>query len=72
MNKLSNREKEIMEHVAIGKPTKEIAKDLFLSSSTVRNHLANVFNKISVNNRVQATLWYLKNKEGENNNAINN
>jgi DNA-binding NarL/FixJ family response regulator len=52
---LTNREKEVMVHLAKGKTNKEISKDLLLSPSTIRNHISNIFTKLKISNRSQAT-----------------
>ena len=52
---LTNREKEILVHLAQGKTNKEISKELTLSTSTVRNHISNIFLKLNIANRSQAT-----------------
>lgn len=53
---LSNRETEILRHLAQGKLYKVIAADIGLSSSTVRSHLHNIYAKLSVADRAQAVL----------------
>lgn len=52
---LTEREKEILSHLACGKTNKEISTVLSLSPSTVRNHISNIFNKLKISNRSQAT-----------------
>lgn len=52
---ITNREKEVLSHLANGMTNKEISKLLFLSPSTVRNHISNIFLKLKVSNRTQAT-----------------
>ena len=52
---LTCREKEILSHLAWGKTNKEISNVLSLSPSTVRNHISNIFNKLKISNRSQAT-----------------
>lgn len=52
---ITNREKEILTHLAHGQTNKEISKDLMLSPSTVRNHISNIFTKLKISNRSQAT-----------------
>lgn len=51
---LTKREQEILELVATGKSSKEVAEELFCSKRTVDFHLANIYGKLQVTNRVQA------------------
>src|SRR5687768_1559352 len=51
---LSNREKEILELLAKGLLYKEIAAQLFISQETVRKHVYHIYEKLYVNNRVEA------------------
>lgn len=51
---LTDRESEILELVAEGQPNPVIASRLGISDKTVRNHVANVFNKLQVADRAQA------------------
>lgn len=53
-NPLTEREREVMELVAVGKNTKDIAKELFLSSGTVRNYISVILDKLGVSNRIEA------------------
>lgn len=50
--KLTPREKELMELIYSGMSNKEIAETLFLSESTVKTHIYNIFKKMEVKNRV--------------------
>lgn len=50
--KLTPREKELMELIYAGMSNKEIAETLFLSESTVKTHIYNIFRKLEVRNRV--------------------
>ena len=52
--KLTKREIEVLTHVIQGKSSREVAETLFVSKRTVDFHLANVSDKLHVNNRVQA------------------
>ncbi len=52
--KLTKREIEVLTHVIQGKSSREVADTLFVSKRTVDFHLANVYDKLHVNNRVQA------------------
>jgi DNA-binding NarL/FixJ family response regulator len=51
---LSNRESEILQHVAHGHTTKEVAKLLGISPHTVKTHLERIFEKLGANDRAQA------------------
>lgn len=51
---LSRREKEILQKVAYGATTKEVAKDLGISPHTVKTHLERIFEKLGANDRAQA------------------
>lgn len=54
LNKLSLREKEILEYLSKGYRYKEIADKLFLSTETVRTHIRNIYGKLQVNSRTDA------------------
>ena len=51
---LSAREREVLRLVAQGRSSKAIGQQLFLSPSTVNQHLTSVFHKLGVNTRAQA------------------
>ena len=52
---ITNREKEVLLHLAQGKTNKQISQSLMLSPSTVRNHISSIFTKLKISNRSQAT-----------------
>jgi len=51
---LSKREKQILQLVANGSTTKEVARDLGISPHTVKTHLERIFEKLGANDRAQA------------------
>ena len=53
-NPLTDREKEVLELVADGKNTKEIAQELSIKSGTVRNYISMILEKLEVKNRIEA------------------
>lgn len=59
---LSEREREILRLVATGASNKEIAAKLFISTNTVKVHLRNIFSKIGVASRTEATLYAIREK----------
>lgn len=57
---LSPQEERVLKLVAEGKTNKEIAAVMGLSDKTVKNYLANVYDKLHVSRRSQATAVYLR------------
>lgn len=53
-NPLTERESQVLELVAEGKTTKEIAAELYLSAGTVRNYISTILDKLGVGNRIEA------------------
>jgi DNA-binding NarL/FixJ family response regulator len=56
---LTQRELEVLRLVARGRTNKEIAEELFISLATVERHVANIYRKIGVRSRVEATAYAL-------------
>ncbi len=54
---LSEREREVLAHLAAGKTNGEIADDLVLSRHTVRRHVEHIFTKLGVSTRAAATAY---------------
>lgn len=54
MPELTSREREIANLMAAGKGNATIARELFLSTKTVRNHVSNILRKLQVADRAQA------------------
>ena len=59
-NELTNRQMEIMDLVVKGYRNHEIAKELYISLQTVKNHLNNVYGFLNSYNRVDATIKYMR------------
>ncbi len=59
-HELTEREKEVLRHVAMGKSNSEVAEELFISVNTVTRHLTNIFAKTSTRNRVEAAVYAAK------------
>lgn len=57
---LSEREVQILQLVATGMTNREIAQELTISPNTVKVHLSNVFEKIGVASRTEATLYAIE------------
>jgi DNA-binding CsgD family transcriptional regulator len=53
---LTGQEVKVLERVAAGQSTKEIARTLGLSPNTVKTHLSNLFAKLEVSRRTQAVM----------------
>ena len=56
-HQLTQREREVLRLVALGKNNPEIAGELFISINTVTRHITNIFTKTSTSNRVQAAVY---------------
>jgi DNA-binding NarL/FixJ family response regulator len=59
VEKLSTREREVLEHLARGVPYKEIASLLAVSIDTVRVHVKGIYGKLHVHSRGEAVARYL-------------
>ena len=53
---ISKREEEVLQLIAEGLSTTEVAAKLFISIKTVKNHLASVYQKLDSRDRTQAVL----------------
>jgi DNA-binding NarL/FixJ family response regulator len=53
---LSDRELEVLRHLAEGRSNREIARAVFLAEGTVKNHVTNVLLKLGARDRTQAAL----------------
>jgi DNA-binding NarL/FixJ family response regulator len=55
--RLTRRESEILRLVAEGKPNQQIAGDLWITEQTVKYHVSNIYRKLGVANRTEASRW---------------
>ncbi len=57
---LSNREIEVLKLIANGKDNAQIARELFISPKTVKNHISNILMKLQIENRIQAAVYAVR------------
>lgn len=57
---LTNRETQVLKHVALGLSNKEIGRSLTISIETVKEHVQNILRKIAVSDRTQAAVWAVR------------
>jgi two-component system nitrate/nitrite response regulator NarL len=57
---LSERELDVLKLIAVGKDNSEIAKELFISPKTVKNHISNILMKLQIDNRIQAAVYAVR------------
>jgi DNA-binding NarL/FixJ family response regulator len=61
LDSLSQREVEVLLRISRGFSNKEIGEQLYLSEKTIKNYATNLFRKIKVEDRVQATILAIQN-----------
>jgi DNA-binding NarL/FixJ family response regulator len=59
---LTNRELQVLRHVALGLSNREIGHSLGISIETVKEHVQNILRKLDVNDRTQAAVWAVRRK----------
>jgi DNA-binding NarL/FixJ family response regulator len=57
---LTQRETQVLRHVALGLSNKEIGRSLEISVETVKEHVQNILRKIAVSDRTQAAVWAVR------------
>jgi len=62
IDQLSKRERSLLEALSRGLTNRELAKEFGISTNTVKFHLSNLFEKLSVRNRTQAIAFYYANR----------
>ncbi|WP_420846504.1 response regulator [Nocardioides solisilvae] len=60
--RLTERELEVLRLVAKGLNNREIAKQLFISENTVKNHVRNMLEKLQLHSRMEAVMYAVKEK----------
>jgi len=60
IEQLTSREKEVLRQAAAGLKTKQIARQLSISTQTVRTHFKNIYPKLGVNSRIEAVIFFMQ------------
>ncbi|WP_275266122.1 response regulator [Nocardioides caldifontis] len=60
--RLTDRELEVLRLVAQGLNNREIAKQLFISENTVKNHVRNILEKLQLHSRMEAVMYAVREK----------
>jgi two-component system NarL family response regulator len=60
--RLTEREMEVLRLVAQGLNNRDIAKDLFISENTVKNHIRNILEKLHLHSRMEAVVYAVREK----------
>ena len=60
--RLTDREMEVLKLVAKGLNNRDIAKQLFISENTVKNHIRNILEKLQLHSRMEAVVYAVREK----------
>ena len=60
--RLTDREMEVLRLVARGLNNRDIAKELFISENTVKNHIRNILEKLQLHSRMEAVVYAVREK----------
>ena len=60
--RLTDREMEVLTLVAQGRNNRDIAKELFISENTVKNHIRNILEKLHLHSRMEAVVYAVREK----------
>jgi DNA-binding NarL/FixJ family response regulator len=60
--RLTDREMEVLKLVAQGLNNRDIAKELFISENTVKNHIRNILEKLHLHSRMEAVVYAVREK----------
>ena len=61
VEQLTDREREVVRLVALGRTNREIAQELFISEKTVKTHISNILGKLNLEHRTQLAIYAIKN-----------
>lgn len=67
---ITEREADVIKHIAEGLSNKQIADKLFLSTHTVNTHRKNIMSKLGVNNTAGIVMYAVKNNLIEHNSLL--
>ena len=62
MPRLTARELEVLKLVARGLANRDIAKELFISENTVKNHVRNILEKLKLHSRMESVVYAFREK----------
>jgi DNA-binding NarL/FixJ family response regulator len=57
---ITNRERDVLKLVLVGKSNNQIAEELYISINTVKKHLSHIYRKMNVKSRTELTARILK------------
>ena len=57
---LTQREQQVLQHIAMGLSNREIGRSLGISIETVKEHVQNILRKLDANDRTQAAVWAVR------------
>lgn len=60
LSPLTNRETEVLRHVAMGHTNRQIAETLEISENTVKNHVRNILEKLHLHDRMEAAMFAIE------------
>ena len=60
--RLTERELQVLSHVAKGLNNRDIARQLYISENTVKNHVRNILEKLQLHSRMEAVMYAVREK----------
>lgn len=66
LDRLTDREQEVLDLIARGCTNREIAEQMVISEKTVKTHVSNLLDKLGLEDRTRAAIWALKHGLGAN------